>query len=85
MYIGRGCSKERVRSAVIKMIEAKFKLELLTQKSFYDVIEEPLKAGEIKIVKAHLHADGSLQPVSAEVGVSVTLDWKQGGSYDSDI
>ena len=43
IIIGRGCSKERIRSAVIKMIEAKFKLELLTQKSFYDVIEEPLK------------------------------------------
>ena len=45
-------------------------------------MEEPLKAGEIKIVKVHLQTDGSLQPVSAEVGVSVTLDWKQGGSYE---
>lgn len=45
-------------------------------------MEEPLKAGEIKVVKARLQTDGSLQPVSAEVGVSVTLDWKQGGSYE---
>ena len=43
VFIGRGCSKERIRSAFIGLLEVKFKLELLTQKSFYDVIEEPLK------------------------------------------
>ena len=48
-------------------------------------VKEPLQAGKLKVVKAQLQADGSLQPVSAEVGVSVTLDWKQGGSYNSDI
>ena len=48
-------------------------------------ISEPLKAGDLKVVKAQLQEDGSLQPVSAEVGVSVTLDWKQGGSYETDI
>ena len=48
-------------------------------------MEEPLKAGEIKVVKARLQIDGSLQPVSTEVGVSVTLDWKQGGSYESEM
>jgi hypothetical protein len=53
-------------------------------KSVLDV-KEPLQAGQIKVVKAQLQADGSLQPVSAEVGVSITLDWKEGGSYNSDI
>lgn len=48
-------------------------------------MDEPLKAGEIKVVKASLQIDGSLQPVSTEVGVSVTLDWKQGGSYESEM
>ena len=53
-------------------------------KSVLDV-KEPLQAGQIKVVKAQLQADGSLQPVSAEVGVSITLDWKEGGSYNSDL
>ena len=48
-------------------------------------IDDPLKAGDLKIVKAYLQADGSLLPESKQVGVSVTLDWKQGGSYDSGI
>lgn len=48
-------------------------------------MEEPLQAGELKVVKAHLQMDGSLQPVSAEVGVSITLDWKQGGSYETEM
>lgn len=48
-------------------------------------MEEPLRAGDLKVVKAYLKPDGSLQPVNTEVGVSVTLDWKQGGSYETGI
>lgn len=48
-------------------------------------IDDPLKAGDLKIVKAYLQADGSLRPDDTLVGVSITLDWKQGGSYETEM
>ena len=48
-------------------------------------INDPLKAGDLKIVKTYLQADGSLQPDNTLVGVSVTLDWKQGGTYEPEM
>lgn len=48
-------------------------------------MKEPLGAGDLKIVKAYLQADGSLQPDNTLVGVSITLDWKQGGSYETEM
>ena len=48
-------------------------------------IDRPLQAAQLRIVKARLKADGSLQPESQEVGVSVTLDWKQGGTYEPEL
>ena len=46
-------------------------------------IRKPLKAGRLEIVKVYLHDDGSVEPdVEADVGVSVTLDWKDGGTHE---
>lgn len=48
-------------------------------------IYEPLKAGELKIVKAYLDADGAAHPTDATVGVSITLDWNSGGNYETPL
>ena len=49
-------------------------------------IHEPLRAGMLKVIKAELQGDGKVVPVSApEVGVSVTLDWKDGGEHIIDL
>lgn len=48
-------------------------------------VEQPLLAGRLKIIKLQMKPDGSLTPVSQDVGVSVTLDWKQGGTYEPEI
>ena len=48
-------------------------------------VEQPLLAGYLKIIKMKMKTDGSLTPVSHDVGVSVTLDWKHGGTYEPEI
>lgn len=45
----------------------------------------PLKAGQLKVIKMVMNDDGSLSPLSMDVGVSVTLDWKEGGTYEPDL
>lgn len=45
-------------------------------------VRERLMAGNLKIVKLRLLPNGQLEVVNAEVGVSVQLDWKEGGSYE---
>ena len=45
-----------------------------------------LKAGALEIIKVKLNDDGSVDVVSdAEVVVTVTLDWKDGGSHQIDL
>lgn len=48
-------------------------------------VSSPARAGTLSIIKAKLHDNGSLGSDSQEVGVSVTLDWKPGGSHDVPI
>ena len=48
-------------------------------------ISEPLRAGRVKIIKGVIKDDGSVTTESPEVGVSVTLDWKPGGSHDVEM
>ncbi len=48
-------------------------------------VSEPLKAGQLKIIKTKLKDDGSLTTETRNVGATVTLDWKQGGEHDIDI
>jgi hypothetical protein len=48
-------------------------------------IEEPLKAGDLKIIKGELDADGAVRPYDSKVGVSVQLDWSDGGTYNPEL
>ena len=48
-------------------------------------ISEPLKAGDLKIIKGELDDAGSVRPYDSTVGVSVTLDWKNGSEYESPL
>lgn len=41
-------------------------------------IREPLRAGQLKIVKCWIGDNGIVHPENPEVGTSVTLDWKPG-------
>ena len=41
-------------------------------------VKEPLRAGQLKIIKVWLNDDGSISTDSPEIGTSVTLDWKPG-------
>lgn len=55
----------------------------ITETKLY--IREPLKAAQLKIIKANLNPDGSISTDAPEVGISVTLDWKPGGDYEIEI
>ena len=48
-------------------------------------IDEPLKAGNLKIIKGELDADGAVRPYNSTVGVSVTLNWNSAGEYDTPL
>lgn len=48
-------------------------------------LKQPLRAGELKILNARMMDDGSVTTTASEVGVSVTLDWKPGGTYNPDL
>lgn len=45
-------------------------------------INEPLKAGDLRIIKGDLDDDAAVRPYNSTVGVSVTLDWNSGGNYE---
>ena len=48
-------------------------------------IKEPLRAGQFKIIKARIGENGRVEPEAPTVGVSVTLDWNQGGEYNPEL
>ncbi|MBO5233525.1 MAG: hypothetical protein J6B33_04365 [Prevotella sp.] len=48
-------------------------------------IEKPLLPAHLKVVKMRMKDDGSLVPQTNDVGVSVTLNWKQGGVYEPEL
>ena len=48
-------------------------------------IKEPLKAGELRIIKGYIDSDGVVRTEDPKVGVSVTLDWGSGGEYESEM
>ena len=48
-------------------------------------INEPLKAGDLKIIKGELDDEGAVRPYDSTVGVSVTLDWSSAGQYDTPL
>jgi hypothetical protein len=45
-------------------------------------ISEPLKAGDLKIIKGSLDDEGAVRPYDNTVGVSVTLDWNENNFPD---
>ena len=45
-------------------------------------VKTPLRAGQLEIIRAKMYSNGALEPDGANVGVSVTLDWKEAGQYD---
>lgn len=50
-------------------------------------IDDPLKAGTLRVFKLRMKPDGSIEPKvsSKEVGISITLDWKNGGDHDIEV
>jgi len=48
-------------------------------------ISEPLKAGDLKIIKGELDDEGAVRPYDSTVGVSVTLEWNNGGTYNPEL
>ena len=48
-------------------------------------VKEPLRAGQLKIIKCYLLDDGSVVTNLPEVGISVTLDWKPGNTFYPEI
>lgn len=48
-------------------------------------VRKKQSAGELKIINGFMSDDGSVLTDNQEVGVSVTLDWKDGGEHDIDI
>lgn len=55
--------------------------ETITENVFS--VLEPLKAGEVVIIKAALQSEGVVAPVEAsQIGATVTLNWNAGGEHD---
>ena len=48
-------------------------------------VKEPLKAGDLRIIKGELDDEGAVRPYASTVGASVQLDWNSGGSYDPEL
>ena len=48
-------------------------------------IYTPLRAGQLKILKAYIDENGIVRTNDPTVGVSVMLDWKPGGEYHPNI
>ncbi len=51
-------------------------------------IKDPLKAGELRIIRCYMDDKGQLNPDiehNSEVGVTVTFDWNQGSGHDIDL
>jgi len=49
-------------------------------------IDEPVEAGALRILRAHVDGKGGIEPDEGqEVGVSVELDWKEGGNHDIEV
>lgn len=44
-------------------------------------VRKPLRAGQLKIIRARVYANGGLEPDDQNVGVSVTLDWNEAGHH----
>lgn len=48
-------------------------------------INEPLRAGQLKIIKCWMGENGAIATDDQTVAVSVTLDWHEGGNHEIDL
>lgn len=48
-------------------------------------LHQPLPAAQLKVIKAFVDDQGVVRTHDQQVGVSVTLDWNQGGEYTPDL
>ena len=48
-------------------------------------IAQPLRAGQLKIIRVHIALDGSIVPEDSSVGASVQLNWQQAGEHIIDL
>lgn len=48
-------------------------------------IHQPLRAGQLKIIKGWIGGDGDVKTEDQTVGVNVTLDWHEGGHYEHEL
>ena len=48
-------------------------------------LRRPLRAGQLIIIRGWLAHDGSVETKDVSVGVSVTLDWMPGGTYNPEL
>lgn len=48
-------------------------------------VREVLRAGQFRIIRAYIGNDGEIQTSDPTVGVSVTLDWNDGGHHQVDL
>lgn len=87
LYAASFPSQDETRAsddAAIWRFEVYITLNGSTTKSTLSV-SEPLQAGDLKIIKARIADDGRIVTTASDVGVSVTLDWKEGGSHDIEV
>lgn len=52
-------------------------------------LREPVQAGTLRILRLHVDGKGAIEPDESEkdqeMGVSIELDWKDGGSHDVEL
>lgn len=48
-------------------------------------MKEPLQAGDMQIIKAAINDQGGIIPDNPQVGVSIELDWKPGGTFNPEV
>lgn len=60
------------------------RMDDMVTKTVIDV-NEPLKAGQLRIVKGLLDSEGVVRSSDQKVGISVTLDWNNGEGYNTEL
>ena len=85
LYVDSVDESKLVEDAIRGMLEKLDPHSSYTTAKETKAMNEPLKAGKLKIIKTRLKEDGSLSTSNTAVGVSVKLDWKPGGSHDVEI
>ena len=55
----------------------------ITRTKFY--VKKPLRAGQLKLIKAKASANGSMETPDPTIGINVTLHWNEGGHYNHEL